>query len=181
MTKEEAKQLVGLAAANFPALQDKDMRPTAILWQKMLEDIPYEVAEKAVLKVIATNRHFPTVAEIRSAVAEIMQPDGIAPGEAWGLVLETVRRYGFYRQKEALASLPEDVATAVRHLGWQEICLSEQPEIVRAQFMKVYEQVINRERQSMVMPREVKELAAKIAQRKALGSGKVGVLPRKDE
>ncbi|SMB97824.1 Loader and inhibitor of phage G40P [Thermanaeromonas toyohensis ToBE] len=181
MTEQEAAYLVALAAANFPALQEKDLGPTVELWYRLLQDLPYQVVEKALLKVLSEVRYFPTVAEIRQAAAEIMQPETLSPGEAWALVLQAVKRYGSYREAEALAALPEDVARAVRYLGWREICLSEQPEVVRAQFMKVYEQVIGRQRESVVTPREVRELTAKIAQQKALGGGKVVALPKAGE
>lgn len=177
MTDEQAAYLVALAVANFPNLQEKDLRPTVELWLRMLGDLPYQVVEKALVKVLATAKFFPTVAEIREAASELMQPEGMLPGEAWGLVLEAVKRYGSYRQQEALASLPEDVATTVKYMGWQEICLSEQPEVVRAQFMRIYEQVAARKREEVTVPQEVKALAEKIARQKALDKGKVPELP----
>ena len=71
MNSMEVARLVALAVANYPSMQDKEMRPTAKLWQMMLSDVTYEVGEKALAKVLTVARFFPTIAEIREAIAEI--------------------------------------------------------------------------------------------------------------
>src|SRR5690554_198287 len=74
MTRSEVAKLLSLATANFPAMQERDMRPTLVLWEKMLSDLPPEVAEAALLKVLVSAKFFPTVAEIREAAVQISQP-----------------------------------------------------------------------------------------------------------
>lgn len=161
MTPKEAMTLVGIAAANFPALQDKDLGPTAELWYRMLADVPYELAERALLKVLATVKYFPTIAEVREAVAELLEPDQLSPIEAWGLVLQAVRKYGWNRQEEALKSLPEPVARVVRMLGWQDICGSTEIDVVRAHFLKAYEAQMRREKERLQVPDKLVQLPEK--------------------
>jgi hypothetical protein len=74
MNQQEAAKLVAFALANFPTMQERDMKPTAVLWFQMLSDIPFEVAERALMKVLATAKFFPSVAEIREAAVQITQP-----------------------------------------------------------------------------------------------------------
>ena len=93
MTLQEVKKLLTLTVANFPSLQEKDLRSTALLWQKMLGDIPYDVAEKALIMVLTKAKYFPTVAEIREAAAELQFGRPMAADEAWGLVLDAIRHY----------------------------------------------------------------------------------------
>jgi len=132
------------------------MRPTAALWMKMLEDIPYEVAENALMKVMATNRFFPTVAEIREAAALITTPELLTHAEAWSEVLKAVRKYGTYDYEKGMASLPDVVRQVVRMIGWREICLSEQPDVIRGQFRMAYEQEVARIKERALLPENVK-------------------------
>jgi len=76
------------------------MRPTANLWSEMLSDIPFDIAKAALIKVLATARFWPTVAEIREAAASIANPGILTPAEAWGQVIKAVQEFGYYRSGE---------------------------------------------------------------------------------
>ena len=160
MTKQEIGALLALATANFPSMQEKDMRPTANLWSEMLSDIPFDIAKAALIKVLATARFWPTVAEIREAAAEIINPQLPSPIEAWGEVVQAVKIYGLYRQEEGLNSLSPITKRVVQNIGWREICLCEQPDIIRGQFRMAYEQYTKREKEEAVLPAKVKRLAS---------------------
>lgn len=156
MNRKEIINLLGIATANFPNMQERDMKPTAILWEKSLSDIPYDIAEKALIKVLATSKFFPTIAEIREAAADITQPRTMDAIEAWGLVIKAIRRYGSHRESEAIASLPEDVAQMVKRFGWRELCLNENPDTLRAQFRMAWETQSKRENDMRLLPTDIK-------------------------
>jgi len=158
LTKSEIKKLIGWAAANFPNMQEKDLRPTATLWEKMLSDIPYEIAENALIKVLATTRFFPTVAEIRAAASDIVNPAIPSHAEAWGEVVQAIRRYGYYRENEALDSLSPATAQVVKWLGWQELCTCEEVDVIRGQFRRAYDEHAGNVRQEAVLPSGIREL-----------------------
>ncbi|RDV83896.1 hypothetical protein [Ammonifex thiophilus] len=140
MTPDEARDLVLLAAANFPTqLRGVNLEPTIYLWSSALSDVPYELAKQALLKVLFTGRHFPTVAEVLEAVVELQWGRPRTPEEAWELVRDAVRRYGTFRWEEAVKSLPPDVAEVVRQIGWVEICTSDKPDVIRSQFFRIWE------------------------------------------
>ncbi|TEB15158.1 Loader and inhibitor of phage G40P [Pelotomaculum sp. FP] len=162
--KERAKKLVAIALANFPHLQDKDMGPTVVLWMKILSDIPYDVVQAALAKVLATAKFWPTVAEIREAAAAISSPFILSPAEAWGQVIKAVQEYGYYRSGEGLATLDKTVQKAVQAFGgFREICMSENIDVVRAQFMRMYGQFANREKETAVLPESVKNFIGGVA------------------
>jgi hypothetical protein len=158
MTPKEIFTLMSIATANFPNLQEKDMRPTLTLWDKALSDMPYEVAEKAVIKVLSTSRFFPTVAEIREAAVHITQPRSLDHMEAWGLVLDAIRKYGYYREKEAIESLPQEVAEMVKQFTWRDLCLSETPQTLRAQFRMAWETRAKRTDELKQLPTEIRTM-----------------------
>lgn len=158
MTNKEIANLLALALANFPHMQNMDMRPTAVLWEKMLHDIPYTVAEKALLKVLATCKYFPNVAEIREAAAALTMPRHPTASEAWAAVQEAIWKYSSYREKEALESLPPVVAKVVKEIGWREICLSENPDVIRGQFRRAYETEVTRYNEMAALPADIRGL-----------------------
>ena len=162
MNRKEALKLVGWATANFPHLQERDLRPTAELWAKLLADIPYEVAEKALMKVLVSCRHFPTVAEIREAAADLTNPVP-SPAEAWEEVLANISRYGHYDAERGVKALSPVTSKAVRAIGYTEICLSENIDATRAHFFRVYEQYAKREKECAVLPPKVREFMALVA------------------
>lgn len=75
MTANEAKQLAAIATAAFPTMQERDMAPTARTWAILLEDLPFELGKTALARVLSQSRYFPTLADIRSAAAEITAAD----------------------------------------------------------------------------------------------------------
>lgn len=163
MQKKEVTNLLGIATGNFPRLQDKDMRPTAELWAKALNDLPYETAEKALIKVLSTSKFFPTVSEIRNAAAELTQPQRMTAMKAWSLITEAIRKYGIWRQAEGLASLPEDVRRMAEQFTWRELCLNENPDTLRAQFRMAWETQSKREDELKAVPGDIRQMLGDMA------------------
>lgn len=161
--KRDIARLISIATANFPSMQEKDMRPTAVLWEKALSDIPYEVAEKALIKVLATSRFFPTVAEIREAATELTQPRMMDWSEAWGLIGQAIRRHGFYGEAEAMAELPEDVARMAKRFGWRDLCLNENVDVMRAHFKQAWEIEQKRKQEVIALPTEIRSMIEGLA------------------
>jgi hypothetical protein len=148
MTLEQAKKLVLLALLAFPNMQDKAFSASgvAMLWQKLLNDIPYEVAEKAVSKVLMTSKFFPTVAEIREAVESLKEKQSALPSaeDAWE---EVSRKLDIY--KTPTWSHPA-IARVVKLIGFSNLCHSENIAIERGQFFKIYSAYEKREKDSEV-------------------------------
>lgn len=163
MTKGEVAKLLVVLAASYPKFEVDDLKVQ--VWYEMLGDLDYDVANIAIKKIIMLNTFPPAIAEVRKAAIEISSPRGLTAAEAWGEVIRAIRDYGYYREKEAMASMSPITAQVVRYLGWREICLSEEPEILRAHFLKMYDQVAAREQKkqllSPTMQTEIKKIAKK--------------------
>lgn len=52
--------------------------------------------------------------------------------------------------------LPEIARKAVKRIGWQNICLSEEISIERANFRQIYEAITEREKRMAQLPESVK-------------------------
>lgn len=157
MNLQEAKTLVAMTVANWPQMQDKDMSATAKLWATMLADIPYETAKQALIKVLATARYFPTMADIREALVDLTQGKDMTADEAWGCVVQAIRRYGYYQPEKGMATLPREVRAVVEHFGWRELCASEEPDVIRGQFRMAWEARVKRARELATLPPAVRQ------------------------
>jgi hypothetical protein len=158
MNRKEIMNLMSIATANFPTMQERDMKPTAVLWEESLSDIPYDVAKKSLIKVLSTSKFFPTLAEIREASVQLTQPRSMDAIEAWGLIVQAIKKYGMYDQVKAMESLPPEVEEMVRRFTWRELCLNENPDTLRAQFRMAWETYGKRKKEMSVLPSDVRQM-----------------------
>lgn len=168
MVRSEVAKLLAVLAAAYPRFEVNEL--TEQVWFEMLQDIPYQVAQVAVKKLILESSYPPAIADVRKQVAEIVTPpeNQLDGATAWGEVINAIHWYGYYRQDEALASMSPLTAEVVKYMGWQEICLSEEPSVIRGQFLKMYEQLSRRKQQEMLLPANLKKQIAEIASRHGL-------------
>lgn len=124
------------------------------LWYRELQDIPAAVAETALRKWVATNKWSPSIAEIREMTVNITEGDSLTWGEAWEQVVMAIRRYGSYNPRDALESLDPLTRRCVKHLGYHELCMSENPTADRANFRMIFETLSQRKKteQQLALP-----------------------------
>ena len=115
----------------------------------MLSDIPPQILEAAVKKLIMTNKFLPSIAEIRETaygikgtISGTAAPD---ESEAWGEVMKAVRSVGYYGKPKFSH---EAITAAVNNIGWQDICTtpSEGTNTLRSQFRRAYQLAAQRQK-----------------------------------
>ncbi len=165
--------LLSLAYPNY----GKDGNASALaetmrLYQRLLDDLPLDALEQAVLRHIATSKWFPTVAELRSAAGEIVHPSAAEQTalEAWGDVLETFVS-GEYIFDVFLKRLPTFrnplTQAAVTALGgWGYLGQSDNAVADRARFVEVYNQLQARQRTEQQLPPALRVPSALAAARR---------------
>jgi hypothetical protein len=122
------------------------------LWYREIEDIPYQVAEAALRKWVATNKWSPSIADIREMTTNIQNGDPLTWGESWERALNSVRRFGSYNQKAALESLDPLTRKCVESIGFMTLCMSENIMVERAHFQKIFEIYQKREQVDRQIP-----------------------------
>lgn len=157
MTKAETVKLLAVINAAYPNMQISEA--TVSVWHELLGDLDINLVLAATKKLILESPYPPTIADIRKRAVEIMTlpEDRIDAAEAWGEVEKAIRWYGYYREAEALASMSPRTAKVVRYIGWQNICLNEEPGVVRGQFLKMYAQVAEREQKELLLPIDLRQ------------------------
>ena len=163
MTKAEVTKLLTIIAAMYPRFEISTLKVE--LWLDMIGDIPFKEAQMAVKKVMMTSEFPPTVAEIRKAATDITTNKGdvLDAGKAWGEVMLAIRKYGSWSPEEAYSIMSPATAKIVKQIGWQEICSSEVIEVVRGQFMKMFDSYKVREQQDRLLPTDFKSQIELIA------------------
>jgi len=143
MKRQEICALVALASSSYPSMQTRDPKPIVEAWSLMLSDLDAVVAKAAIIKVCRDSKFFPSVAQIVAAANELDPRIEKLPtaAEAWEEVVRLIQNVGPYR---APSYSCDTVKRAVRAIGWQQLCMGENPEADRAHFLRLYESMRSR-------------------------------------
>lgn len=121
MTPSECAKLVGLLMAAFP--HSKATPETSEVYEAMMADLDFVVAQKAVHNLLATARFLPTIAEIRGAVVDAQTGPVVPALVAWGAVSKLAATRGADRRPRDLDALTAACVDALG--GWRYLCRSE--------------------------------------------------------
>ena len=134
MKLSESMRLAAKLIDAFPhvRLDDESAQRTLKIYAEYLQDLDFGEAEAAVSGLLATARFFPTIAEIRGAVAEAAL-DAPSAEEAWAIVQREIRRVGSWGKPEF--GDPR-IAATVAGLGWRALCASDARLQVPESFME---------------------------------------------
>lgn len=175
MTFDETMALLYLGKRLFPRDKSLDKGPEEMTeigeaWAEMLKDIPFDLAKAALTAHAASSPYAPAISEIRSYARKMTEPEGITAEEAWSLAIKAIRRFGSapykdaqgkYPYQRARDSLPPEVWRVVDLMGYNSMCMSENADVLRAQFIRAWERQQQRkaERESILpfLPEALRE------------------------
>ena len=129
---------------------------TVTAWTWAFEDVPYPVTEDAAKQWMRGGKpFFPAPSDLRKLTATNAVAPNLIPESAWIEVTEQARKVGYGRRtvfhNGESVLLPGPVFShpliekAVESVGWKNICHSDEPTIVRAQFLKTLNNFIDSE------------------------------------
>ena len=150
------------------------------LWFRELNDIPFDVAEMALRKWVATNKWSPSIADIREMTSGIVNGDPLTWGESWEKVMNAIKKHGSYNKGAALNSLDPLTRKCVESIGYLELCLSENIMADRAHYQRIFETMSKREQTKQRVAPPLLEAISKVqlkgidGQPLQIGNGKGG-------
>lgn len=127
------------------------------LWYQELNDIPMIVAEAALRKWVSTSKWSPTIAEIREMCVDVKRGEAPDWSDGWSQVQTAIKRFGYTRPKEAMATLDPITRETVRRLGFYNLCVSENPMSDRKQFRDTFEIMARRDQMRLQLPLELQD------------------------
>lgn len=135
MNPTEAKKITALLAMSFPSSQFTEGNAQA--YERLLSPLEFEPTVRAVELLAQTQKFLPAFSEIRSAMLELENGTARRGAEAWGDVVDAIRRVGAYGYPKFTDEL---TAYAVERCGWRNLCLEGSNDAAdRARFIEVYE------------------------------------------
>lgn len=137
----------------------------------MLGDLDYEIVQIAAKKHILSSAFPPSIAEIRQKAVEIMRPYRPGAAGAWESVNRALDKHGYYQAAEGMASLSPLAARVVRMIGWTRMCLSQNLGVERGQFMRIYDEMRERQEAEQLLPEALKAQISALADKPTLKEG----------
>lgn len=117
------------------------------VYYDLLTDIPLATLKGACMRALQEQKDnwLPSVGLIRSLASEV--GNGLLPNWAdeWDHVRMLVRSCGYMRKGDAMRAMSPVTQQAVKGVGWESICDSENIAIQAAQFRMAYEAAAKRE------------------------------------
>ena len=120
------------------------------VWYIFFRDVTFEDFRKAITRLIVRSKFLPSIAEIRSEITDMANPDlQKSAEEGWADVKRAIQMYGYSRQDEAMKSLNSFTADVVRRVGgFRAICEAED-EWKRKDFIRMYDAMAERARNEL--------------------------------
>ncbi|CAB4220498.1 Replicative helicase inhibitor G39P, N-terminal [uncultured Caudovirales phage] len=127
MTEQETIRILTTLFLQYPGIEVE----TALvkLWHRALGHYSAEEVSAAVMEVLLT--HASTFAPTIAHVAQVLRKSSeqaestLSEGEAWQILLHTIKRFGRYNQAGAMFEIRRQsalVERVVNTMGWPEIC-----------------------------------------------------------
>lgn len=140
MNKLETTKLFALISSLYPreAAFANASRDTINAWTLILEDVPFSVAQAGLQAHVSTSPFPPSIAEIKGWAAKL-DKHYMDAGEAWGIARKAVSKYGFYNKLKAKENTPADVWAVMERMGYEDMCMSENPDVTRGQFCRMWD------------------------------------------
>lgn len=156
MTEVEVAKLIKVLQEAYPRSEFSEGRIE--IYTMMLADLPYQAAQKAVLKLIATSPFLPTIAEIRKTAAEYMYEPLPSVDDAYAEAREFAKhKYNpnvgpLSAAELEKAGLRPLTAKALASVGIDVMAMTTEPSVVAAQFKAAYERLADSAKQRRVIP-----------------------------
>lgn len=132
------------------------------MYVEMLADINPVTLEQAIKNIVKTRKFLPTIAEIREECSALSayvnaHEELPTPQSAWEKVIKVVGTYGFEHGKEHLKDITLQAAKPIWSSFDPRMGHEYNEASCRAQFIKCYEQLIDREKHRQRMANSIKD------------------------
>lgn len=169
MNKTETIQVITLLAGNYDNIANKDKNQKQLMiatWQECLGDLDYQLVLQAVKKTIIESPYPPTIHEIRKNAVEIVNPTTQRTGiEAWEEAYKMICKGSRMTQEEFDSHSPE----VKKFFGSKEQLKAYATntdfnmDVVRSNFLKQYDVLLNREKQQKLLPEKMQNMIGNLA------------------
>ena len=150
INKKDIVDILTLLKMTYPGalkdLQEDELKMMVEIWCEDFKNTPKEDFNKAIQEIRYTSKFFPSIADIKEKLAKdkVNLPDA---EDEWQEVINSVHRYGYYRQQDALNSLNPYTRKITQYIGFERICMASPEEQVwnKKNFIEEYNALKDKE------------------------------------
>jgi hypothetical protein len=160
MTNTEFAELIGYISAGCGKSLSRESQ---VVYFDLLGDLPFNIGQLAAKRVLAEHKWstFPSIAELRQAAVESLRGEvkELSGAKAWELAWRAVGRIDPEidgSRERAFNGLPSIVVEAINAFGLLDLCYGKEPVgVLRGQFLRIFDQLAERERRAALLPPKV--------------------------
>lgn len=158
MNREEFTEALKYLSIAF----DKDLTKGQVeVWYSILGEYDIDSLKSAIKIIIKNNNYFPSIAEVREEIKKLTEQDYSTNAKnEWGLVLEALRKTGYYKQDEFREMLKPKTLKVCERMGIEHLMVMESEEKPSMQklFFNIYEGITDYEKNQKVYEENIKRL-----------------------
>ena len=163
MNSQETTQVITLLAGNYDKIAEKTKEQKQLMintWQECLGDLDYNLVLQAVKRTIITSPYPPTIHEIRKNAIELVTPTEANSLDYWNECYKMICN-GAYMTEEQFRQhslICQKFLGSTKQLKEYATNTNFNFDVVRSNFFKQYDIIIQREKENKLLPESMKEL-----------------------
>ena len=174
MKKSEMVQIITLLAGNYESIANKSQTQREMMlntWQECLGDLDYRLVLQAVKKTIIESPYPPTIHDIRKNTVEMINPTTKRTGiEAWDEAYKMICNGNYMTEEQFKLASPEvrKFFGSVNQLKAYSKNADFNMDVVRSNFLKQYETIIDREKEQKLLPQQMQDFTKQLTERMSI-------------
>lgn len=163
MNKQETTQIITLLAGNYNSISQKTKEQKQMMlntWYECLKDLEYNLVLEAVKKTIIESEYPPTIHEIRKNIVNLTQPVENDPVKEWDECYKMICSGAYMTEEQFRQHSPicQKFLGSIKQLKEYATNTNFNFDVVRSNFFKQYDIIIQREKENKLLPESMKEL-----------------------
>lgn len=172
MTRDETIKILAVLRGAYPqfyrGIEKQEAIDTVNLWAEMFLDEPFPLVSAAVKALISSRSSGfpPVIGQVKEKIRQIMKPDEMTEGEAWGLVNNALRNSTYNSDDEfnrLPAILQRLVGSSNQLREWSQMDAETVQSVVASNFQRSYRARAAQQREYDALPGNVKAFVSKLA------------------
>lgn len=158
MSKEEFIKAMVFLSRSFGKDMTKDQLD---VWYSFFQNEEETTFRKAIKIIAEQQNFFPSIAQIKEEIKKLTEEDYSTNAKnEWGLVLEAMRKTGYYKQDEFREMLKPKTLKVCERMGIEHLMIMESEEKPSMQklFFNLYEGITEYEKNQKVYEENIKRL-----------------------
>lgn len=169
MTRDEVVAVLGILKTAYPQfykdMSKQEMFNTIDLWTEMFSHENPMLVTAAVKNLINSFKWIPTIADIKEEMYKLTDTEQESPIEIWNKIKGAIRNSGYnsYEEFQKLPEIAKKFVGSPNQLREWALSVDYNDGVVKGQFLKQYDVLVKREKDSKLMLPEVRDIVEKLS------------------